>query len=77
MKQYGSDPATFHYQVVPSNTAPQTPLPRSLYVNVSGNVVITDSGNTTVTYIVSAGQTLPIRAYLITTATTANVVAWY
>lgn len=76
-KNYGSDPGTLHYTVTPSNTAPLSPVPRSLYVKASGNVTIVDSGNTTITYPVTAGQVLPFRAIYINTDTDATIVAWY
>ena len=77
ISQYGSDPATRHYVVTPSNTTPQTPTPRALCAQSNGIISITDDANTTISYTVVTGQILPFRAYIITTATTANVAAWY
>jgi hypothetical protein len=77
MKQYGSEPGSYHTYITPSNTVNITPLPRALYFNTTGIVVITDFANNTVTYNVSAGQTLPFRPYLVLTTTTANTVALY
>ncbi len=76
-KNAGSDPATYHYTVAASNTVSLSPIPRSLYVQVAGNVTIVDSGNTSITYAVSAGQVLPFRAIRIHTDTTATLIAWY
>lgn len=77
LKQYGSDPATMHYTVTPSNTATLNPIPRSLYVKASGNVTIVDSGNTSISYPVTAGQVLPFRAIRVHTDTDATLIAWY
>ena len=76
LKQYGSDPATLHYVVTPSNTAMLNPIPRSLYVVTAGNLTIVDSANVSITYIVTAGQVIPFRPIRIHTDSTANVVAW-
>jgi len=76
-KNAGADPATNHYTISPSDTSPLSPVPRAIYVNTSGNLVIGDTTNTVITYSVTAGQVFPFRANLVTTATTANVVAWY
>lgn len=75
-RNYGSDPATLHYVVTPSNTVQLSPVPRALFALTTGNVAITDSSNTTIVYSVTAGTQLPFRAIYVTTATTANVIAW-
>lgn len=77
ISQYGSDPATRHYVVVTSNTVPLSPTPRALFAQSNGTIRIIDDANTSISYTVTAGQILPFRAYLITTDSTANVVAWY
>lgn len=76
-KRHGSDPATRHYIVTPSNTDPQTPAPRALYAANSGTIVITDDANTTISYTVTAGTILRFTPTLIRTDTTANTIAWY
>ena len=76
IKNHGSDPATIHYLVTPSNTVALSPVPRALFAMTSGNVSIRDSSNTTVIYAVTAGTTLPFRALYVHTDSTANVVAW-
>lgn len=77
IRNAGADPATNYYQVTFSNTVPLSPTPRMLYVNADGNLVLTDSSNTTATFAVIAGQVLPVRPYIVRTTTTANVVALY
>lgn len=77
VKNYGSDPATNHYTVTASNTAPLVPVPRALYVATAGNVTIVDSSNTAVTYAVTAGQIVPFRAIYVNTDSTASIIAWY
>lgn len=76
IKNFGSDPATLHYAVVPSNTDMLSPVPRALYVASSGNLTIVDSANVAMTYVVTAGQILPFRPIKVQTDSTANVVAW-
>ena len=47
---------------------------RALYASTSGNIVIDDMNDNTVTFAVSAGQILPVQAKRLTTATTATVI---
>lgn len=76
IKSYGSDPATLHYQVTPSNTAMLNPVPRMLYALSNGNITMVDSANVSITYPVVAGQFLKFRPIRIHTDSTANVAAW-
>jgi len=75
-KQYGSEPASVHNTITASNTVAVTPTPRCLYVATAGDLVITDSANTTVTYAVTAGTILPFRPTYIRTTSTAVVIGW-
>ncbi len=73
-----TSPAVAHYTITPSDTADLPVRPRALYVNVAGSVVLQDAAGETVSYEVGAGAVLSIRpARVMSTGTTAQLVAWY
>lgn len=73
-----SAPATRHFEITPSDTVDLAVRPRALRCGTSGTVTIRDENDVDVTYPVSAGEVLPIRAVrVLATGTTASVVGWY
>jgi hypothetical protein len=71
-----TSPAGRHFAITPANTDLAI-IPRALWVDDDGDLVIRDAGGVDVTYSVTAGQILPIRAVQVRTGTTATVVGWY
>ena len=69
-------PASRHFTITAANSDLDT-RPRSLYCNTSGVVVVRDGGGIDVTYNVTAGQILPIRAVQVRIGTTATVIGLY
>lgn len=70
-------PATRQKTLTPSNTVAIDPIPRALYVSVTGNVAIEDIHGNRVTYpSVPAHTRLDIRAKYLRTDTTATVIGW-
>jgi len=69
-------PATRHFSITANDSVPLAVRPRALYVLTTGNLVIKDESNVTLTYPVVAGQVVTFRAMYITTASTATVVGW-
>jgi hypothetical protein len=68
-------PATRHYAI----TAADSDLavrPRALYVLTDGDLVLRDEQGTDITYPVTAGSVLTIRAIQVRAASTATVVGW-
>lgn len=71
-------PATNHYEITPSDTVDLPTRPRAIYCKTDGNAVLQDTGGVNVTYTVTAGQVLDLRATrVLATGTTATLVAWY
>jgi hypothetical protein len=68
-------PASRHFTITPGNSD-LTQLPRMLYVQATGNLVMRDSAGTDVTYAVEVGQILPFRPRQVRTGTTATVIGW-
>ena len=63
------------FSITPSDTVALTTIPKALLVTVTGNVAVRGTGSTPVTFPVTAGQVLPVRArYIYATNTTATVV---
>ena len=72
------DPWTRHYTVTPSDSADLPVRPRCLYVNAEGTVALRDETGTDVTYNVTVGQKIEGRVVrVLSTGTTATVIAWY
>lgn len=71
-----SSPSKHFYLAVKSDVADLPSLPKALYVNVTGDVVVHNLDGVSVTFTaVPAGTILPIRAKRLLTATTATVIA--
>lgn len=73
-----TSPAVSHYAIVPSDAVELRVRPRALYVNVAGTAVLQDSAGETVSYEVGAGAVLSLRPVrVMSTGTTAQLIAWY
>lgn len=73
-----TSPAVSHYTVVPSDSADLPARPRALYVNASGSAVLQDQDGNNVSYDLAAGTVLSLRPIrVLSTGTTAQLVAWY
>ena len=72
-------PASRHYSVTPADGTDLDPRPRALRIGGAGNIAIRDEGGTDITYTVTAGEVMTIRAVrVLDTGTTAiGIVAWY
>jgi hypothetical protein len=71
-------PAVRHSSVTPSDSEDLSWLPRALYIGGSGTIAMHDIEGTAVTYTVSAGSIIPLRARRVLSAgtTATNIVAW-
>ncbi|MBT0957783.1 hypothetical protein IV417_10310 [Alphaproteobacteria bacterium KMM 3653] len=77
MQRTLTSPAETHYAITPSDTADLSPVPRALYVSASGTAVLVDRSGTELSYDLTAGTTLPLRARRVkATGTTAQLIAW-
>ena len=73
-----TSPAVSHYAIVPSDGSDLPVRPRALYVNATGTAVLQDKDGEAVSYEVLAGMVMSIRpARVLSTGTTAQLVAWY
>ncbi len=68
-------PATAHYTITPG-PADLPVIPRAIRCEGSGTATIVDRAGTSITYSLTAGEILPLRAVKVTAAT-ATLVAWY
>lgn len=69
-------PALEWAAITPSDTAKISPVPRSLYVTVSGNLVMKGADDVSGTFPVTVGQTLACSPNkIMATGTTATVIA--
>lgn len=76
--QNNPNPADRHFSITPSDSTVLDPIPRALRVLTAGNLALADADGTAITYVVSAGDIIPFRATkVLSTGTTATVVAWY
>ncbi len=71
-----SGPATRHFAITPAD-ADLAIVPRALWVDADGTLVIRDALGADITYNVIAGVILPFRGIQIRAASTATVVGWY
>lgn len=69
---YGS--AHTWFAVTPHDTDPLTVMPDALFILTDGNVVAKGRDGVSGTFPVTAGQVLPIRPNIITTASTATML---
>lgn len=71
-------PATNHFAIVPNDGADLPQIPRAIYVQAAGNLVLRDAAGVTITYAVTAGQVLDFRAVrVMATGTTAIAIGWF
>lgn len=71
-------PATRHFAITPSDTVDMAIQPRAIYCIADGNAVVRDGAGTTITYPVTNGMYLIIRAVrILATGTTASLVGLY
>jgi hypothetical protein len=73
------EPGVHWYAVSPSNSNDLDPIPRGLYVGVTGNLSLTDIDGTVVTFVAAPVGYHPLRPRRVrATGTTAtNIVAIY
>lgn len=68
-----SDPADSHVLITPNDSTDLATIPRGLFFNGAGDVVLRDKSGNDETYTVTAGQLLPFRARrILATGTTAT-----
>jgi len=73
-----TSPAVAHYLIVPDDAADLPVRPRAVYVNAGGTAVLQDNDGQTVAYEVVAGAVLSLRpTRVLSSGTTAQLVAWY
>lgn len=73
-----TSPAVAHYTIVPSDVSDLPVRPRAIYVNTAGTAVLQDNDGEAVSYDLAAGSVLSIRpTRVLSTGTTAQLVAWY
>ena len=72
-------PAEHHFSVIPSDTTDIAVRPRALRIGGAGMIVLRDRKGIDVSYVVQAGEILPVRALrVLATGTTAtDIVGWY
>ena len=72
-----TSPATRHFVIVPSDGADLPVLPRAIYCQTAGTIVIRDQGGTLLPYTMSAGERLDFRgARVMSTGTTGTFYGW-
>lgn len=70
-------PASVHFTITPHDTNRLVVIPRALYCQAAGNVVLVDEAGTSMTYTLTQGQVLPFRPVIVkATGTTATVIGW-
>jgi len=69
-----ADPAQDAVAVTPSDTTELSPIARSLYIGVEGNIKVTTEAGSDITFVgVTAGSILPVRCRRVfSTGTTAT-----
>jgi hypothetical protein len=73
-----TSPGVAHYVVVPSDSEDLPTRPRAIYVNTSGTAVLQDNDGANASYELSAGTVLAFRPVrVLSTGTTAQLIAWY
>lgn len=68
-----SKPASYHFSITPSDSQDLAIIPRAVIIMTGGDIVIRDKEGTDITYTVSDGTLLPLRAVrILSTGTTAT-----
>lgn len=72
-------PADRHFAITPNDSTDLTITPRVIRIGGSGDIAIRDIAGVDITYAVSDGEVIPIRAVrVLSTGTTATgIVGWY
>lgn len=72
-----TSPATKHFAIQPDDTADLPILPRVIYCEVEGTVVIRDSEGTDLAYTLAAGERLEFRGVrVLSTGTSGTYYGW-
>lgn len=72
-----TSPATKHFLIVPSDTADLPILPRLIYCQMSGTIVIQDQTGVDLPYTLSAGDRLEFRGVRVrSTGTSGTFYGW-
>jgi hypothetical protein len=72
-----TSPATKHFTIVPDDTADLPLLPRAIYCQADGTIVIRDSEGVTLSYTMSAGDRIDFRGVrVMSTGTTGIYYGW-
>ena len=67
-----------HAAIVPSNDADLTDLPKAIYCQAAGTIVIRDEAGVDLPYAMTQGQFLPFRGTrIMATGTTGTYYGWY
>lgn len=70
-------PARTHFAITPSDTVKLPDQPKAIYCQAAGNAAIVDENGSELTYALTAGQILPLRATQVkSTGTTATLFGW-
>jgi len=70
-------PASVHFAITPSNSVNLATVPRAIFCQVGGTVVIRDKAGTNLSYTLTAGAILPFRGVrILATGTTGTYYGW-
>ncbi|WP_275790528.1 spike base protein, RCAP_Rcc01079 family [Pararhizobium gei] len=68
---------TKHTAIVPNNSTNLPTVPKAIYCQAAGNIVVRDKSGTDLTYAMTTGQVLHVRAVrVLATGTTGTYYAW-
>jgi hypothetical protein len=72
-----SSPVKKHFAIVPSDSQDLADMPKAIYCQAAGNIVIRDSAGTDLTYAMTVGQILLMRpTRVLQTGTTGTYYGW-
>lgn len=72
-----NSPATRHFAILPDDAADLPILPRVIFCQTEGTIVIRDSAGTDLAYAMSAGDRLDFRGVrVLSTGTTGTFYGW-
>lgn len=72
-----NSPATKHFAIVPDDNADLPILPRAIYCQVEGTLMVRDSEGSTLPYTLSAGDRIDFRGVrVMSTGTTGTYYGW-